>query len=96
MGPTTSARPRVRWKLYELGEEEKVTSERLATSLRVHPLVARLLVRRGICDTETAGRYLHPKLVDLHDPALLPGIDACVEKLLDAIRRGRSIVIYGD
>jgi len=82
--------------LYELGEEEKVTSERLATSLRVHPLVARLLVRRGICDTETAGRYLHPKLVDLHDPALLPGIDACVEKLLDAIRRGRSIVIYGD
>ncbi len=93
--PTTAA-ARFRWHFYAPGADEESAFQRLAGALDLHPLVARLLVRRGVCDLDTAGRYLHPKLVDLHDPDLLPGMADCIACLLEAIRRRRPIVIYGD
>ncbi|MEO1512963.1 MAG: DHH family phosphoesterase, partial [Planctomycetota bacterium] len=33
---------------------------------------------------------------DLHDPGLLPGVDAAATRLLEAADRAEPIVIYGD
>lgn len=60
------------------------------------PLFDRLLRARGIDDEETIRRFCTPQLTDLHDPDLLPGIGAAVERLACAVRNGESIVIYGD
>ena len=70
--------------------------ERLAREVRVPRVIARLLLSRGLGDPDAARRFLQPKLRDLHDPGLLKGCDAAVEALLDAIRRQRRVVIYGD
>ena len=59
------------------------------------PLFDRLLRARGL-DDEAARRFCAPKLTDLHDPKLLPNIEAAVERLARAVRGGESIVIYGD
>ena len=60
------------------------------------PLFARLLRARGLDDDETVRRFCTPKLTDLHEPGLLPNIDAAVDRLAHAVRNGESIVIYGD
>ncbi len=60
------------------------------------PLVNRILNARGMCDPLEIARFCEPKLTDLHDPGLMPGIDAAVARLIDAIRRDEVIVIYGD
>lgn len=60
------------------------------------PLFNRVLAARGLTDPETRRRFCDPKLTDLHDPGLLPGLDAAAERLAAAIRAGESIVIYGD
>lgn len=96
MEQATATHSRYRWHVYSPTAEEEAAVSHLASALGLHPLVARLLVRRGVRDIDQAGRYLHPKLVDLHDPALLPGMARCVSRLLDALRRRRPIVIYGD
>ncbi len=68
----------------------------LATALGISPLLATLLNQRGLHDPETARRFLEPKLTDLHDPALLPGLDVAAQRLTKAVRDGQPIVIYGD
>ncbi len=59
-------------------------------------LIERLLGVRGLRDPDAVRRFCEPRLSDLHDPSLLPGADAAAGVLVDAVRRGRRIVIYGD
>lgn len=68
----------------------------LARSAGVSPVVAQLLVCRGLVDAESARAFLQARLSDLRDPSLLPGIDAAAERILRAVHDRRRIVIYGD
>ena len=62
----------------------------LATTL------ARLLVMRGIADSETAERFLAPSLAHLYSPYLMAGMKAAVDRLDAAIEHKEGILIYGD
>ncbi len=68
----------------------------LAARLRTSPLIAQMLLNRGISTFEQGQAFLTPSLNDLHNPALLPGIQPAAERIARAIRDGESIVIYGD
>ena len=70
--------------------------ERLSRELNVRPLVARLLVLRGIDDPERAERFLHPRLTQLHDPFLMADMRTAVERLRRAIEQREKVLIYGD
>ena len=71
-------------------------SGELAKSLKVSPLVAQVLINRGITDAQTGGRFLSPKLTDLIDPEEMPGIAPAVQRLKQAVTTGEKITIYGD
>lgn len=60
------------------------------------PLVQRVLAARGLTDPVECERFQAPRLSDLHDPGLLPGVDRAVARLIEAIRGRQIIVIYGD
>jgi single-stranded-DNA-specific exonuclease len=70
--------------------------EKLARELGASPLLARLLVQRGLNDPEVAHRFLQPSLRQLHDPFLMADMPAAVERLRRAIERREKILIYGD
>jgi single-stranded-DNA-specific exonuclease len=59
-------------------------------------LVARVLAVRGLSEPSAARAFLEPKLLDLHDPALMPDLDLAARRLLDAAAAREPIVIYGD
>jgi len=82
----------VRWEL--LPEEEGAAE--LAASIGCHGIVAEILCRRGVRTAEEAQRFLHPRLADLPDPALLAGIGPAVERIARAIDAGERITAYGD
>jgi single-stranded-DNA-specific exonuclease len=69
---------------------------RLSHSARISPLVAQLLINRGIDDPARAVAFLSAKLGMLHDPDLLPGAVLAADRIVRAIRERRRIVIYGD
>lgn len=82
-----------RWLLpAERGED----AARLAAALGITLPAAKVLSARGFGDPETARRFLHPRLEDLHEPRLLLGLPEAVERLREAIARGEKILIYGD
>jgi len=57
---------------------------------------AKVLVRRGLADPESARRFLHPSLDHLLDPQLLRDLPRAVERLQKAIQTSEKILIYGD
>lgn len=69
---------------------ESVTAEGLSTRL------ATLLVRRGVETPAAAAEFLEPSLEGLHDPGLMPGMQAAVERLLEARGLGEKVAIVGD
>jgi len=59
-------------------------------------VLAPLLARRGIADSDSAQHFLSPGLAHLHSPQLMAGLSAAVDRLDAAIERKESILIYGD
>jgi single-stranded-DNA-specific exonuclease len=68
----------------------------LSRELRIGMPAERVLISRGYRDAAAARRFLSPELGDLHDPFLLRGMDAAVERLLRAIAGREKILLYGD
>src|SRR2546428_1107095 len=60
------------------------------------PTLARLLVLRGIVDSESAERFLVPSLSHLHSPYAMTGMKASIARLETAIMGKEDILIYGD
>ncbi|HLY59475.1 MAG TPA: single-stranded-DNA-specific exonuclease RecJ [Terriglobia bacterium] len=68
----------------------------LAGELGLPPLLARLLVLRGIETPTAAEQFLNPRLDQLHAPSLMAGMDSAVLRLRRAIERQEKILVYGD
>src|SRR5262249_11106530 len=64
--------------------------------MRLSPVLAQLLLNRGLSEPEPIQRFLTMPLGGLHDPALLPGAAAAADRLYAAVRDGQRICIYGD
>jgi len=67
-------------KTWHLLPHDRAAIERLAASLRLSPVVAQLLLNRGLMETAAAQRFLQAPLIGLHAPELLPGVRQLVEE----------------
>ena len=82
------------WKLREGADAENV--RRLSSELGVDPVLAELLVQRGVHTFEQARAFFRPSLDDLHDPFLMTDMDKAVERVHQAVVAGEKILVYGD
>jgi single-stranded-DNA-specific exonuclease len=83
-------------KRWIVREHDSHQTNKLARSLGVSEVVARLLVARGLSDEQSARRFLNPSHDQLHDPSLMKDMAKAVERLLLAIELQEPILIYGD
>ncbi|MGI8980597.1 MAG: single-stranded-DNA-specific exonuclease RecJ [Pirellulaceae bacterium] len=84
---------RKRWRI-EPHDADRIG--RLERSAGVPPIVAQLLLCRGVHEPEHVKTFLESKLTGLRDPDELPGCAAAADRVHAAIRDKRKIVIYGD
>ena len=82
-----------RW-VVKSADENKVKT--LQEALKIHPIICKLLVQRGIETFEQAKAFFRPSLDDLHDPFLMNGMDNAVNRIATAIANNEKILIYGD
>ena len=71
-------------------------AEVLAKSLKVSPLLAQVLINRGISDVHGGSVFLRPKLSGLISPEKMPGVGAAVARIKHAIQTKEKITVYGD
>jgi single-stranded-DNA-specific exonuclease len=81
-----------RWEI----SPQQPAAEELAARLKISPLIAQILLNRGIENFDEAQAFLRPNLLALIEPALLPGLPAAADRIAKAIRDHEKIVIYGD
>ena len=83
-----------RWIVKPQGNPEAVAAMAAATG--ISPVLANLLVQRGIDTLEKAKKFFNPQLSDLHDPFLMKDMDKAVERVERAVRNREKIMVYGD
>ncbi len=84
----------MRWTLKPKPEPQDI--DRLVSELRVEPLVAQLLLQRGISTYEEAKRFFRPQLSELYDPFLMQDMALAVKRIEEAIAKGENILVFGD
>jgi single-stranded-DNA-specific exonuclease len=82
-----------RWRI---NNPDITVTKRLTHETKISPLVAMLLVNRGLSEPSAAARFLSSTLAELHDPYLLLDMDRAVERLAVAIARRERVCVYGD
>ena len=82
------------WKMREGADDANV--RQLSSELGVDPVLAELLVQRGVCTFEQARSFFRPSLDLLHDPFLMQDMDKAVERVRKAVTSGEKILVYGD
>jgi single-stranded-DNA-specific exonuclease len=70
--------------------------DKLSAAIHVSPVIASMLVQRGICTFEEAYQYFRPSLDDLHSPYLMEDMEKAMVRILQAMQHKEKILIYGD
>ena len=83
-----------KWILKEVADSD--VARQLASELGVDPVLAELLVQRGVRTFSQARAFFRPDLGDLYDPFLMKDMDKAVERLHRAVVTGEKILVYGD
>ncbi|MGB9839946.1 single-stranded-DNA-specific exonuclease RecJ [Thermovenabulum sp.] len=78
--------------LWDIKEESFVING----ELKLHPVILKILSKRGIKTKEEIRKFLEPKFEDLYNPLLLLDMDKAIERINKAILEGENITIFGD
>ena len=84
------------WSYNPPTEAQLTLAGEMAEELRISPVVARVLIGRGIDSVEKARKFFRPQLPDLHDPFLFQDMQKAVNRLNEALGRKERILVYGD
>ncbi len=85
-----------KWNYQTPTPEEKKAAEALGTKMSISPILAQILIKRGITTESAAKRFFRPQLNDLINPFLMKDMDVAVDRLNDAMGRKERILVYGD
>ncbi|MGA7858660.1 MAG: single-stranded-DNA-specific exonuclease RecJ [Terracidiphilus sp.] len=91
--PASRIRPRQRWIV---ADPQLDRSDALAKTTRIPQVLAELLLARGVTDPQQVFAFLNPETSHLHDPFLMLGMSAAVERLELAIANREPVLLYGD
>jgi len=81
---------------WEICEPNERLQQLLFKELSISPVIAQLLINRGIRAVKDARDFLFGDLTFCHDPFLMKGMKAAVPRIKEAISKKEKIMIYGD
>ena len=85
-----------KWNYEPLTPDRQQAARELADKIGMSPVMAGLLIQRGIKTESAAKRFFRPMLNELIDPFLMNDMDVAVDRLNDAMGRKERIMVYGD
>ena len=85
-----------KWNYEPPTPEKQQAAKELAEKIGMSPVLAGLLIQRGIKTESAAKRFFRPMLNELIDPFLMNDMDIAVDRLNDAMGRKERIMVYGD
>ncbi len=81
------------WKIRE-GDDIKVATMR--SEMALSPIIARLLVNRGVDTKEAVYNYYNATTESFHDPFMMTDMKIAVKRILKSRDQEEKIMVYGD
>lgn len=85
-----------KWNYIAPTAQEQAAADELGEKLSMSPILAQLLIQRGITTESAAKRFFKPQLSNLINPFLMKDMDVAVDRLNDAMGRKERVMVYGD
>ena len=85
-----------KWNYEPPTSDRTAAAKELGEKIGMNPILADLLIQRGIKTESAAKRFFRPMLNELIDPFLMNDMDVAVDRLNDAMGRKERIMVYGD
>ena len=82
------------WQLAEEPDPKRIRG--LCEELSISPIIARIMLNRGIETAEQGRVFLRPHMGDLHDPFAFQDMERAVERIVQALKKKESMMIFGD
>lgn len=82
------------WKFASAGKDNEIPA--FFSTHGISPLVAGILLRRGIDTEDKLKHFCYDTPADLSDPFLMKGMQAAVDRIILALQKKEPLVIYGD
>lgn len=83
-------------KKWIIGEADKGHVAEISKKFGISPLVAKIIYMRGIRDAVDIENFIKKDFSGFHDPFLLPDMEPAVDFILEAVKSGKKIAVYGD
>lgn len=81
---------------WQIINNDSTEVERFASQLNSSPILAQVLLNRGISDVDGARQFFLPKFQQLHDPFLMADMEKATGRIAEAVQQQQKIMIYGD
>lgn len=82
-----------RWKILAA---DPAMCQSLHDSLKINPVLCKILVQRGATNFDEAKKFFRPSLDMLYDPWLLKDMTKAVERITQAFTYNEKILVFGD
>jgi len=79
------------WKQKPRASTELI--EQLGRDINVNPILANMLINRGVESYETAKNYFRPSLSQLHDPFLMKDMKEAIDRIEIAVDQNEKILV---
>ncbi|MFN9108813.1 MAG: single-stranded-DNA-specific exonuclease RecJ, partial [Bacteroidota bacterium] len=76
--------------------DDQANTAALIAQLNINPVLCKILTQRNIKSYEEAKSFFRPDLSELHDPYLMKGMQAAVDRILIAANQNEKVLVYGD
>ena len=84
----------MRWTIKPVPDKKEINN--LAEAIQVDPIIASLLLQRGVQSYEDARQFFRPDISQLHDPFLMKDMDKAVSRIEKALAKNENILVFGD
>lgn len=82
------------WAYKNIPDDAEI--QRLSEEINVNPILATLLLQRGVTTFDEARDFFRPDIEALHDPFLMQDMQKATKRLAKALDEKEKILIYGD
>ncbi|ACV63103.1 single-stranded-DNA-specific exonuclease RecJ [Desulfofarcimen acetoxidans DSM 771] len=83
-------------KIWHIKENDLATQSIITKELGVSPILAQLMVNRGLGTVEQIKNFMEYDLSSLNNPYILQDMQKAVNRIIEAVNRSEKILIYGD
>ena len=83
-------------KNWQIKEANPALQSHFSQNLNIDPIIAQLLINRGILEIDAAKRFLSAALSTLYDPFLLKDMDKAIARIKQARAHNERVLIFGD